>query len=158
MGILGERIAPAIATDARASLVPDDRTPAIVVVEDGSHLSDAIQEMCDFLGVEIEHMDSECDLRPVLHELRPMAVLAAMDAAGQDGCHILKTVAAYDRTLPVLLLIGKDPSLAGAVDAVEELWCLASVTKLPALPAPGELIEFLCHAGRKGHCLGLMPA
>ena len=158
MGILGERLAPAIDTDARASLVSDNRTPAIVVVEDGSYLSNAIQEMCDFLGVDVEHLDSECDLRPILSELRPMAVLAAIDAAGQDGCHVLKTVAAHDPSLPVLLLVGNNPSLAGAADAVEELWGLSSVTKMPTLPAPGGLVEFLCHAGQTGHCLRLMPA
>lgn len=158
MGVLGERLLPAIGSSARATLVSGNRTPVIIVVEDGSHLSDAIQEMCDFLGVEVEHLDSDRDLLPILKEARPMAVLAAIDAVGQDGYNVLKTVAAYDPSLPVLLLIGNDPYLTGAADAVEELWRLSSVTKTPNLPAPGDLAEFLCRAGQEGHCLGLMPA
>jgi hypothetical protein len=86
-----------------------------------------------------------------------MAVLAAIEAAGQDGCHVMKTVADHDRSLPILLLTGGDPVLAGAADAVEELWGLSCVLKRPILPGLGELVEFLCLAGQMGRCLGLMP-
>ena len=74
-------------------------------------------------------MPTEDDLGSALHQRRPMAVVAEMDAIGQDGCHVLKTVAALDRDLPVLLIVGEDPVLLGAVDAVEELWQLSSVVK-----------------------------
>ena len=91
-----------------------------------------------------------------MRQRRPMAVVAEMDAAGQDGCHVLMTVAAHDRDLPVLLVIGDDPVLLGAIDAVEEIWQLSSVVKWPQLPGVGAVVDFLFRAGRKGGCMRLM--
>jgi hypothetical protein len=86
-----------------------------------------------------------------------MAVVAAMDAPGQDGGNVLMTVARHDPSLPVLLVTNGDPALAGAVDAVTTLWGLTEVVQPSAWPSPGELAEFLCMAGVRGNCLGLMP-
>jgi CheY-like chemotaxis protein len=133
------------------------RERIIVVVEDDRCISRLIAEICDFLDVTIQHVASEADVAPVLAECRPMAVLARVDADGQDGCHVMKTVAEHDRNLPILLLTDGDPALAGAADAVQEIWGLSCVVKRPALPGLGELVEFLCLAGRMGRCLGLMP-
>lgn len=135
-----------------------ERAPLIIVVEDGCRLSQAIHELCEFLDIEVEHMDSEDDLTAVLEARKPMAVMAEIDAAGQDGCHVMKTVAYYDPNLPILLLTGNDPAMAGAVDAVEEVWGLSAVTKRAVLPRPGEIVDFLFRAGQRGRCLGLMPA
>ena len=60
------------------------------------------------------------------------------------------TIAAHDRSLPVLLITGPDPALLGAVDAVEELWELSSVEKWQELPGVGAMVDFLFRAGRKG--------
>lgn len=136
---------------------PRGREPIIVVVEDGGCLSEAIYDICEFLEVTVQHVASEQDLAPVLTQHRPMAVLAKIEADGQDGCHVMKTVADHDRNLPILLLTGGDSALAGAADAVEEVWGLSFVLKRPALPGLGELVEFLCRAGQMGRCLGLMP-
>jgi hypothetical protein len=134
------------------------REPLILVVEDDLHLSDALRLICACLNVTIERMPSRDDLTPALRAYRPMAVVAEIDAVGQDGCHVLMTVADYDRTLPVLLLTSADPALLGAVDAVEEIWQLTSVTKWPELGGVGNLDDFLSHAGRKGHCMRLLRA
>jgi hypothetical protein len=67
------------------------------------------------------------------------------------------TVAQYDRSLPVLLLSDGDPVLAGAADAVIDLWGLSCVSQSADWPAPGHFVEFLCHAGVQGNCLGMMP-
>ena len=158
MGYSGETIAPMFGAVSTAAPVIGQRMPLVVVVEDGRRLSQAIYEICDFLEVSVEHLASEQDLAPVLAKLRPMAVLAQIDAVGQDGCHVMKTVADHDPSLPILLLIGDDPALAGAADAVEEIWGLSAVTKRPVLPGMGDLVDFLFRAGQKGHCLGLMPA
>ena len=85
-----------------------------------------------------------------------MAVVAEMDATGQDGCHVLMTVAATDRDIPVLLITGDDPSILGAIDAVEELWQLSSVIKWPRLLGVGAVVDFLFRAGRKGRCMRLI--
>jgi DNA-binding NtrC family response regulator len=134
------------------------RQAVILVVEDGIAWSSALQGLCDFLEIVVERVSSHMDLAPVLDEQRPMAVLAGLEGAGQDGCHVLKTVAGHDRSLPVLLLTADDAALAGAADAVEQLWGLSEVVKRPALPPAGELVEFLFQAGLKGRCLGLVPA
>ncbi len=136
----------------------NERAPLVIVVEDSGDLSESILPICDYLSVAVKHVDSDDDLTPILTERRPMAVLANMDARGQDGCHVMKTVARHDPSLPILLITEGDPALAGAADAVEELWGLTNVKKHPSLPELGELVDFLFQAGHKGQCLGLMPA
>ncbi len=151
------KIASGVAGYPAPMPLPRERKPIIVVVEDDGCLSGTIQDICDFLEVTIRPVASREHLGPVLAEYRPMAILATIEAQGQDGCHVMKTVAAHDRNLPILLLTGGDPALAGAADAVEEVWGLSSVLKRPTLPGLGELVEFLCLAGRMGRCLGLVP-
>ncbi len=133
------------------------REATVVVVEDEPLWSLAILELCAFLDVRLTCISSEEDLAPVLRDRRPMAVLANIDGAGQDGCHVIKLVAAHDPDLPVMMLTGGDAALAGALDAVEELWGLSGVDKRDIPPSPGELVEFLFRAGQRGRCLGLMP-
>jgi hypothetical protein len=121
----------------------------------GAQLSNhATRRWC--LGITVERIPSHDDLGPVLRNRRPMAVVAEMDTLGQDGCHVLMTVAAHDRSLPVLLMTGPDPALLGAVDAVEQLWELASVEKWQQLSGVGPMVDFLFRAGRKGACIQLM--
>jgi hypothetical protein len=132
------------------------REPLVVVVEDGIDLSESFRMICECLGIAVERMPSRDDLGAVLRDRRPMAVIAEMDALGQDGCHVLMTIAAHDRSLPSLLITGPDPTLLGAVDAVEELWELSSVEKWQELPGVGAMVDFLFRAGRKGSCIRLM--
>lgn len=132
------------------------REALVLVVEDDPHLSEAFRDICECLNVTVERIPSRDDLSAVLYGRCPMAVVAEMDAEGQDGCHVLMTVAAYDQGLPVLLVTDGDPSLLGAVDAVEEVWGLSEVTKWPGLLGVGELVDFLFRAGRKGHCMRLI--
>jgi hypothetical protein len=133
------------------------REPIVLVVEDDEEYSTALRAVCDCLDVVVERMPSRDDLGSLLTERRPMAVSAAMDGAGQDGCHVLMTVATYDRDLPVLLISNDDPALLGAIEAVEEVWQLTSVVKWPRLLGIGAVVDFLFRAGRKGNCMRLMP-
>ena len=133
------------------------REATVVVVEDEPLWSLAVVELCAFLDVRLTCISSEEDLAPVLRDRRPMAVLANVDGAGQDGCHVIKLVAAHDPELPVMMLTGGDAALTGALEAVEEVWGLAGVEKRDTPPSPGELVEFLFRAARRGRCLGLIP-
>jgi hypothetical protein len=133
------------------------RVPLVLVLEDGWTLSEAIRGVCAFLEIHVERLDSDEPLLPFLQRCRPMAIIAPMEAEGQDGAHVLMTVAQYDRSLPVLLLSDGDPALAGAADAVIDLWGLSCVSQSTDWPAPGQFAEFLCHAGVQGNCLGMMP-
>jgi hypothetical protein len=132
------------------------REPLLVVIEDGVLLSETFRGICDCLNVAVVRMPSRDDLGAVLRDCRPMAVVAEMDAAGQDGCHVMMTIAAHDCHLPVLLITGEDPALLGAVDAVEEIWELSAVAKWPRVLGVGVVVDFLFRAGRKGGCMQLM--
>jgi hypothetical protein len=133
------------------------REPIVVVIQDGKELGDALDGICECLGITVERISSYDDLAATLRLCRPMAVVAEMDAAGQDGCHVLITVAGYDQRLPVLLITGDDPALLGAIDAVEQVWHAKAVVKWPRLLGAGEIVNFLFHAGHTGNCLRLMP-
>ena len=132
------------------------REAVVVLVEDDFELSSMFGAVCECLSVAVERMSSRGDLDSVLRERQPMAVVARMEADGQDGCHVLMTVAAHDRDVPVMLISGSDPALLGAIDAIEEIWQLTSVLKLPQLPGIGAIVDFLFRAGRKGGCMRLM--
>jgi hypothetical protein len=134
------------------------RRALVLALEDGWAMSDAMRQICDFLEISVERIDSNENLLPFLQRRRPMAVIATIDAEGQDGCNVLMTVAQHDPSLPVLLMTGIDPAAAGAVDAVTELWGLTEVLQAASWPAPGTIVEFLCRAGLQGNCLALMPA
>ena len=133
------------------------REAVVLLVEDEPLWSEAIEELCSFLEVQLARVASTSDLAPVLSDLRPMAVLASVEAVGQDGCHIMKLVATHDPDLPLMVLTGGDAAMAGAAAAVEEVWGLGAVVTRDTLPSPGELVEFLFRAGQYGRCLGLLP-
>ena len=132
------------------------RLASVLIIDDGELLFEAFHNICECLGVSVQRMPSRDDLGAALRTRRPMAVVAEMDAAGQDGCHVLMAIAQHDSELPVLLLTGEDPALIGAVDAVEEIWQLASVTKWQRLLGIGAIVDFLFQAGRKAGCMRLM--
>ncbi len=138
--------------DSAHNSAPTQRHPLLLIVEDGDGIVGALQPICDFLDIAVERIPSEHDLAGALRDYRPMGVVAHLDCQGQDGCHIMMTVAQHDRGLPILLLTGDDPSLAGAADAVEELWELEAVVKSPRLPSIGAIVDFIFRAGRKGRC------
>ena len=137
---------------------PRRRMALVLALEDGREMSGPMRDICDFLGISVERIDSNEEFLPILDRCQPMAMVAAMDAEGQDGCNVLMTVARHDPSLPVLLITGANPAAAGAADAVTELWGLTEVVQTPTWPAPGMLAEFLCRAGLRGNCLTFMPA
>jgi hypothetical protein len=137
---------------------PRRRMALALALEDGREISDALQKICDFLEITVKRVSSTEDLLPILQLCQPMAVIAAMDATGQDGCNVLMTVAQHDPSLPVLLMTDGNPAEVGAVQAVTDLWGLTEVMQAIFWPAPGTLAEFLCRAGMRGNCLALMPA
>jgi hypothetical protein len=135
----------------------ETREPVIVVVQDHDGRLGALDCICECLGIAIERMSSSEDLAAKLRLFCPMAVVTEMDAEGQDGCHVLITIAKYDRTLPALIITNDDPVSLGAIDAVEELWHVETVVKWPRLLGASEIVNFLFRAGRSGNCLRLVP-
>jgi hypothetical protein len=136
---------------------PQRRRPLVLIIEDGDELFAAFGNVCDCLDVAVQRVPSSDDLGAVLRRERPMAVIAEMDTSGQDGCHVLMTVAGYDPDIPVLLVAGDDPAILGAIDAVEEIWQLSCVVTWPRVRGIGPIVDYLFTAGRKGDCMRLMP-
>lgn len=143
--------------DSALNVEPIQRHPLLLIVDDGDGITSTLQPICDFLDIAVERLPSEQDLASALRDYRPMGIVAHLDCHGQDGCHVMMTVAHHDRSLPILLLTGDDPALAGAADAVEELWKLEAVVKSPRLPGIGAIVDFIFRAGRKGRCTRLVP-
>jgi hypothetical protein len=127
-----------------------DSWPLLVVAEDGLTLHDAVAPLCAALGIEVRSAPSELALRRLLASWEAIAVLTAVEGVAQDGCNVMLRVAEYERSLPLLLLTGRDPALVGAAEAVRDLWHLTAVEMYPELPGPGALAEFLCNAVRLG--------
>ena len=158
MSSLAEPVHVASLSRPRGTAALPRRAPLVLVVEDGTRLSEAIHELCDFLHIGVETVGGEIDLARTLRDRRPMAVLAEMDGTSQDGGYVMMRIAEHDRSLPLMLLTGPSPALVGAAEAIEELCGLSAVARHPVLPEIGEIVEFLFRAGQSGLCLGLMPA
>lgn len=131
---------------------PDDRSSSfqhsVLVVRDPDKNSDYLDSVCEFLDIGVQHAATGDDLGVMLTTLRPMAVIADLDGEAQDGFHVMKLTADYDRSVPILLLTGYDPALLGAIDAVQEIWGLTSVATAAATAGVGALVDFICHAAR----------
>lgn len=121
---------------------------SVLVVRDPEKNSDYLDSICEFLSIGVEHATTDDDLASMLSMLRPMAVIADLDGEVQDGYHVMKVAAGYNRSLPVLLLTNNDPALLGAVDAVQEIWGLTRVATATDTAGIGALVDFICHAAR----------
>jgi len=113
--------------------------------------------MCDALLIELVAINSHHDLPFRLHHHRPMAVISEIDPQGIASCAALRSIAAYNPEMPVLLVAGDDPNVLGTIDAAEQLWCLSNLHRVAAPPAPSDLIGFLFQAGRHSGLGRLIP-
>ncbi len=144
-------IANVIGRSSPATTWEDSHGPSqhcVLIVRGHDKNSEYPDSVCGFLNVGVEHATACDDLRSVLPVLRPIAVIADLEAEVQDGFHVMKLAARYDRSLPVLLLTRDDPALLGAVDAVGEMCGLTHVSTATPTSGIGELVDFVCHASR----------
>jgi hypothetical protein len=126
----------------------DPSRHSVLVVSDEGQSNESLDLVCEFLDIDVVRADGGDDLGPMLLRNRPMAVIANLDGEGQDGCHVMKTIAGYNRSLPILLFSSNEPALLGAVDAVREIWGLAHVSTVHGSGGIGALVDFICHASR----------
>ncbi len=122
---------------------------SVLVVGDEDSDNEILNSICEFLGMGVEQVTSEDDLARMLPGLCPMAIIANVEGAKQDGFHVMKVAANYDRSLPVLLLTKNDPALLGAVDAVREMVGLSRVTTAGSVAEVGVLVDFICQSARQ---------
>jgi CheY-like chemotaxis protein len=152
-------VAPQLATPDRAfpGTVAAARQGVVAIVCDDPVTIARISPVCEFLDLKIEVVSAGTDFDHVLQSHRPMAVVTDVEGQSQDGFHTMKQVARYSRDLPVLVLTDGDTVLMGAVDAVQALWGLTSVTTTSEFPMAGQLVAFLFAAGRRAGCMRLVP-
>jgi CheY-like chemotaxis protein len=120
--------------------------PLVVVCEEQRPNGRSLAAMCEMLGVRVEVLSGSSGLFEFLHYMQPRAVISDLVLAEYDGFDVMKLVADYDRSLP-LLMVTSDPVMLGAVDAIEELWCLSNVWRLDGHLAPSAIAEFLYRTG-----------
>ncbi len=133
-----------------------DRQAVVIIACDEAETVDQLSAVCAFFDLTVEVVPSRGDLLQALHEHLPMAVITDIDGEHQDGFHAMKTVANYDRDLPIMLLTGGDPTLMGAADAVQEIWRLTMVNRSGSGPLAAQLADFLFTAGRRAGCMRLV--
>jgi len=158
-----EHVALTTTLDPGVDLFPiaapaDPDSAFVLVVRDDDTRGGFLSTICDFLGLPVEHVGGDEDLAPLLRINPPIAVVAELDGPHQDGCHVMKTVASIDRTLPILLLTDGNPADLGAVDAVRELFGLTRIATATGLGDIGKLVDFLCQASREAGQLRLLLA
>lgn len=136
---------------------PIGKGQLVLVVEDRPRLSRTVAYICEFLSLPMERVGTGEDLGAMLEHKQPMAVICELDGGAQDGCHVMKTVAMHDPSLPVMLVTGDDQTMIGAADAVEEIWGLSGVLKLRGTPGLGDVVDFLFRTGRLGGSPRLRP-
>jgi CheY-like chemotaxis protein len=141
----------------RPSVVATASQGVVVIVSDDPATIERLVPVCEFLDLRFEVVSAGIELDRVLREHRPMAVITDVEGENQDGFHTMKQVARYSRDLPILLLTAGDAMLMGAVDALQELCRLTSVTTTSEFPAAGQLVAFLFNAGRRAGCTRLVP-
>jgi CheY-like chemotaxis protein len=129
----------------------------VAVVSDDPATIESLAPVCEFLELKMAVVSAGMDLSQALRDLRPMAVISAVDGENQDGFHIMKVISRYSQDLPIMLLTAGDAVLMGAADAVQDLWGLTSVTRTSGFPVAGQLVAFLFSAGRRTGCMRLLP-
>jgi hypothetical protein len=153
--------AKAVAVTPVSEITPVDdwsataRHSLLVVRDDNNQHIEFLEAICEFLNVDLEYATGHDDIGAVFARRRPIAVIARLEGKCQDGCHVMKTVALYDRTLPVLLLHGNDASLLGAVDAVREIWGLRQVTTADEAAGITPMADFIFDTARGAGMSGL---
>lgn len=157
MAHLGSMAIPAPTTDLSRFGGPlDPARPVVMIVRDYGKDNELLDTICAFLDVGVVHTGGDDRLDIVLLTVRPAAVIADLEGETQDGFHVMKTAAKYDRSLPLLLLSDGDPVLLGALDAVREISGLTHVASVTGAEDIGSMVDFLCHAVRDAGTPGLM--
>ncbi len=139
------------------SSAPASRQALVLITSDSAETTAQLEQVCAFFDLAVEVATSDEDMRAMLSEHRPMAVVCDIDGTAQDGFHAMRVVAKYDRDLPIMVLTHGDPVLMGAADAIQELCNLTMVSRTTAKPLAGQLAEFLFSAGRRAGCMRLVP-
>lgn len=136
---------------------PQELQSLIMVVTDHVARFRPLEVVCDFFDIGVEFVSSSLDVKFLMQEFRPMALVTEAELSGQDGFHVMRQVAEHNRTLPVMIVTGADPALLGAADAIQDISGLTDVRAAMTLPSMAEMVDFLFRAGRQAGIGRMMP-
>ncbi len=129
----------------------------ILVLGNPQALSPLLVSVCQALDIVLVPLPALYDLPLHLHQMNPIAVIGVALGDEADCCGVLRTIAAHDQDMPVLMMSQDEPSVLGAIDVAEQLWGLTAVSLLSPAQNPQEMVGFLFHATRWRHTGRFLP-
>lgn len=145
------------AMSADALAMSEQDTKAVIVLTESGQASAALCQIASALDIEVITIRSFHELPFRLHHHRPIGVALELNPLGHSCRSALRSIAAYDPDMHVLMVSGDDPVVLGAIDVSEKLWGLRALHRLLKEPKPTDVIGFLFQAGRQNGVGNLMP-
>ena len=129
----------------------------ILLLGNPCELSPFLVAVCQALEIALVPLRGAHELPMRLHQLQPIAVIGADLRSEAACCGILRTIAAHDQDLPVLLMTEDVPEIQGAIDVAEQLWGLTTVSLFSPVQDPQNVVGFLFEATRWRDTGRLLP-
>lgn len=115
-------------------------------------------EVCQALEIDTEPVASHHELPFRLHHCRPLATLIDLPVESREMAAALRCIAAYNPSLPTLVIGPETAAVLGTLDAARALWNLADISLLSPQVSPRSLLSALFRAERaRGGASRLMP-
>jgi hypothetical protein len=129
----------------------------ILVLGNPEALSPLLVAVCQALDIVLVPLRALHDLPLQLHQQQPIAVIGTALGDEAECCGVLRTIAAHDQDMPVMLMTQDEPAVLGAIDVAEQLWGLTAVSLVSPAQDPQEMVGFLFHATRWRNTGRFMP-
>jgi DNA-binding NtrC family response regulator len=112
----------------------------VLVIDDMPDVGETICRICRLNGIASEYLSNGDNLPQILRYTRVRGIIADIMMPDQDGYNIMKTVASYDRDLPMLMITGGESFLLDAADAMAAVYQLTRV-HVQAKPISRRIVE-----------------
>ena len=124
--------------------------PVLMVVAREDAMTAWLAALCETLRIRMHLVADAASLPDSLARTRPVALLCGdLGEQGRPMARLLRLVAQYDPTLPVLIMTSDEPETLGTLDAATDLWHVENLQRV-ALPVPvSTVLDFLANAGRR---------
>jgi hypothetical protein len=149
-------IGPAL-PESSLCLSASDRA-AVLLLGGQSRSLAGYEDVCQSLEIDAIAVGSHHELPFRLHHCRPLAVIIELAVESRAMATALRCIAAYNPSLPVMVIAAESHTVLGTLDAARALWNLADISLLPPQPSPRTLRPALFRAGRSRRAGWLTPA
>ena len=142
-----------------SEIITHESDNIVLVIDDMEDVGETVRRICRSLGVACEYMPSGESLPKILRYAKINAVIADIMMPDEDGYHVMKEIADYDRHLPILMMTGGEAYLLHTVEAMAEIYHLTRVLARPKPIQRSVVKEFLVAAqlipnARQGASIG----